>query len=169
MRQEYMEVDYVDGVRNKDGELVIRALNDEERDFLNKFNEEVVGANFIHDSQLRGIYEKQKVFRNKDELTEDDEREIIRLQLEYCARADEALLYPNHEDQKKLYGENNARNRCLINRSKATGSLSELNDSTYDEFHENVYNITDAADMLLINKIEKKEKKRRKRRKSKDL
>lgn len=41
-RQDYWEGDYVDGVKNAEGDIVIRPLNEEEKAWLNAFNEEEV-------------------------------------------------------------------------------------------------------------------------------
>lgn len=158
MRQDYIEPDYINGVYDKDGNQVIRSLNHTEKEFLNKFYEETVGANFIHDSDLKEINKRIKDYKRRDHLTEEESFDLMQLQMEYYAKADEVLLYPDHEDQKKLYGENNARNRCLYNRSKSIGILDELNDATYDEFHKNIYNNPENAEKLLINNISKKPK-----------
>lgn len=40
---------YVDGIKNKKGEEVIRPLTEEEKDWLNKFNAEYYGADFDSD------------------------------------------------------------------------------------------------------------------------
>ena len=154
MRQDYIEPDYVNGTYGADGEMVIRPLNTEEKVFLNSFYEEVVGANFTHDKILKSLHRQMKDLKRKESLTEEESTELMNLQVEYYARADEVLLYTDHKDQKSLYGENNARNRCIYNRSKSIGILDELNDSTYDEFHKNVYNNPKAADELLFNTIE---------------
>ena len=156
MRQDYIEPDYVNGTFNSDGEMVIRPLNNEEKTFLNAFYEEVIGANFLHDCSLRKLHSQMKPLKAKDHLDEDEADMLKTLQKEYYERADEVLLYSDQEDQKKLYGENNARNRCIFNRTKSMGILDELNDATYDEFHRNVYNNKDAADILLMNAIEPK-------------
>ena len=154
MRQDYIEPDYVNGTFHEDGHQVIRALNAEEKEFLNSFYEEVIGANFLHDKELRKLHKELKTLKTKEELTDKESERLMALQLDYCARADDALLYSDHEDQKKIYGENNARNRCLYNRTKSIGILDELNNSTYDEFHNNVYNDKDSGENLLINTIE---------------
>ena len=154
MRQDYIEPDYVNGAYNSKGEMVIRPLNAEEKTFLNAFYEEVVGANFMHDAELKSIHRQMKSLKIKTELTEDETVLLMSLQMKYFARADEVLLYTEHSDQKKLYGENNARNRCIYNRSKSIGILDELNDSTYDEIHQTVYNNPNAAEDLIINTIE---------------
>ena len=154
MRQDYIEPDYVNGVKGSDGEIVIRPLNEEEKDFLNSYYEEVIGANFLHDPELKRLNASLKPFKKRTELTPTEKREYKKLQKAYHKRANEVLLFPDHEDQKKLYGENNARNRCLFNRTKSIGILDELNDSTYDEFHKNLYNNPEVADKILLNTIE---------------
>ena len=170
MRQDYIEADYVNGAYDKDGRQVIRPLNAKEKRFLNAFYEEVVSANFMHDKILRELHRDMKELKNKETLTEKEADELTRLQIEYYMRADEVLLYSDHEDQKKLYGENNARNRCLYNRSKSIGILDELNDSTYDEFHRNAYSDPDSAENMMINKVEPKLKTilKKKKKKSKE-
>lgn len=167
MRQDYIEPDYVNGTFNRDGEMVIRPLNTEEKKFLNAFYEEVIGSNFIHDNVLKKLHLEMMELKRKEILTEEESETLSRLQLEYYARADDVLLYPDHEDQKKLYGENNARNRCLYNRTKSIGILDELNDCTYDEFHRNVYGDPDSAEELIINTIEPRTKTILRKKKSK--
>ena len=171
MRQDYIEACYVNGTFDKDGAMVIRPLNHEEKTFLNSFYEEVVGANFNHDTILRELHSAMKPLKAKKKLGKLDswdEDDLSRLQIEYYMRADEVLLYPGKEDQKKLYGENNARNRCLFNRTKSIGVLDELNNSTYDEIHKKIYNNKDVADKLLINSIEPKIKTILRKKKKKD-
>lgn len=42
-------------------------------------------------------------------------------------------LYETDEEWKEIYGENNARNRCLYNQAKKTGKLIKLNYKDYDD------------------------------------
>ena len=44
LRQDYMDVDYIDGVKNEKGETVIRALTHEEKEWLNNFYKEDLNA-----------------------------------------------------------------------------------------------------------------------------
>ena len=159
MRQDYIEPDYVNGTFNAKGEMVMRPLNYEEKTFLNAFYEEVIGANFMHDEILRELHRAMKPLKAKSVLDEEEHDDLMRLQIEYYMRADEVLLYSDSEDQKKLYGENNARNRCVYNRSKSIGILDELNDETYDEFHRNVYNDPNSGENLMISLVEPRIKK----------
>lgn len=153
-RQDYIEPDYIDGVYDQNGVQVIRPLNAEEKEWLNKFYEETVSTNFLHDPELRRAQTRLKELKKLEKLTEEEEEELMFLQMEYLMLADENLLYPDHEDQKKLYGENNARNRCLYNRVKSVGMLDELNNCTYDEMHKNMYGNDVYGETAIINMIE---------------
>lgn len=156
LRQDYIEPDYVNGVFNDKGEMVIRPLNDEEKEFLNKFYEEVIGANFLYDDDLKNIHEEMKVLKKKKKLTKEETTELERLQDVYYRRINEILLYPDEEDRRQLYRENNQRNSCLMNRTKAAGRLYEINEDTYDSIHDNVYYCADMGENLIINQIERK-------------
>lgn len=48
-RKEIKYTPYIEGVFNEDGEMVIPALSEEERDFINKFNKEFGDASFNND------------------------------------------------------------------------------------------------------------------------
>lgn len=154
-RKEYIEPLYINGVVNEEGEVVIRALNEDEKAFINQYYEETVVTNFLHDPELKrlnqirkSIIEDDGIKRMKEQLTDlkkssdksAKERirelsEIIRLTKKqneeiYCdelrkiesqmkRRRKEVLLYPDKEDHKIFYNENNARNSCILNRSKS--------------------------------------------------
>jgi hypothetical protein len=159
VRQDYIETDYINGVYDKHGNKVIRELNGDELDFLNKFYEEAIGANFQHDTALRKLNKEIRRLKKEDPESE----ELRELQVRYNQRAEEVLLYPDKEEQKKIYGENNARNRCLYNKSKMMGTLGVLDDEVYNSLHNNVYNNPNTADDILINTIDKTLKREKKK------
>lgn len=55
LRQDYFEGDYIDGVRNENDELVIRPLTEEEKQWLNDFNEEEVNIRVCESDNPRFI------------------------------------------------------------------------------------------------------------------
>ena len=59
-RKDFIEVDYVNGVKNSNGEQVIRPLNEEEKAFLNQFYEETVVTNFSHDVRIKHLNKRRK-------------------------------------------------------------------------------------------------------------
>ena len=68
IRKLYIEPDYVNGVQDKDGNMVIRPLNDEEKAWLNKFYEEFIITSFKKDgSDFHENKEKQReLYRNNN-------------------------------------------------------------------------------------------------------
>ncbi len=133
MRQDYIEPEYVNGVKDLEGNIVIRPLDAKEKKYLNAFYEEVIGANFLHDSILKSLHNELKELKQIETPTNEQIERFDYVQMLYFERADKVLLYPNDSDQKKIYGENNARNRCVYNRSKATKKLDELNNETFND------------------------------------
>lgn len=109
-----MEVDYVNGTYNDKGEKVIRELNEKEKEWKHRFEEEVVSAKFKKDGSDH---------------------------------------YGTDEERKKLYAENNSRNRCLYNRSKISGKLIKFDITEYDRFVSESLKDIDPED-LVINKLE---------------
>lgn len=63
-RREFVETEYVNGVYSESGEMLIRPLTDEEKDFLNRFYEETVHANFKHPGELLIADDNERKFYN---------------------------------------------------------------------------------------------------------
>lgn len=150
-RRDYIEAEYIKGVKNRRDELVIRALTHEEKVWLNNYYEEAIVTNFLHDPVLRKLNNRKKSLVNDDlvvslrkqvkalekdttpesrkrarelkqviKLTKEQNRETYAKQIEKIEkqlqeRREEVLLYPNKEDHKKFYNENNSRNQCAFN------------------------------------------------------
>ena len=165
-RKDFIEVDYVNGVKNSNGEQVIRPLNDEEKAFLNQFYEETVVTNFSHDARIKHLNRRRKdiiedeVVKNlkedlksmqnrklsakkiremqeviketkkqNEEMYADDLRDI---EQELADIREEVLLYPDKEDHKEFYKENNNRNACIYNIAKKTYKLMSIDSEEYE-------------------------------------
>lgn len=59
-RKDFIEVDYVNGVYDKNGKEVLRPLTDAEKQWLNDFYEETVVTNFLHHPELKKLNEEKK-------------------------------------------------------------------------------------------------------------
>ena len=59
-RLEFLDVDYINGVFDKNGNKVIRGLNEEEKEWLNKFYKETLNASFGHEDPLIDTQEGRK-------------------------------------------------------------------------------------------------------------
>lgn len=191
-RKDFIEVDYVDGVRNKNGELVIRAMTDEEKKWLNQYYEETVVTNFLHHPDLKRLNREKKdiiecalvrkLKSQVDNIKEDypdqvelikELKEMIKLTKEQNSEKfaqelrqiedsmqnirDAVLLYPDKEDHKQFYKENNKRNVCIYNSCKKTGTLLEFDTDAYDTFMSKNLNNVD-HEMLLVTQLDKGKK-----------
>ena len=168
-RKDYIEPEYIDGVKNNHGETVIRPLTEDEKAWLNQFYEETVITNFLHDKQLRDLNtvkkriiedetvqtlkaELKKLKENKTEnkkrirqlseiikITKKQNEEMYAEDLEFIEeelkdRREDVLLYPDKEDHKRFYNENNSRNMCIYTKAKAMNRMLTLDIKDYDEY-----------------------------------
>jgi hypothetical protein len=69
-RKDYIEPDYINGVKNADGETVIRPLTEGEKKFLNDFYAETVITDFLHDPRLKGLLKKKQKLINSADIKE---------------------------------------------------------------------------------------------------
>lgn len=65
-RKDFIEVDYINGVYNDQGQQIIRKLSDDEKAYLNKFYEETINTDFSHHPELK------RLLKLKNEIIEDD-------------------------------------------------------------------------------------------------
>jgi polyhydroxyalkanoate synthesis regulator phasin len=162
-RKDVIEAHYVDGVYDKDGELVIRPCSQEEKDWLEQFYEETVVTNFLHG---KGMREKSREIKNliecdeykkyhKLEKSTKDKKEkaqyaemkkLIRkqnMEVHECRISmlreqlqdlrDKYLMFSDPEEHKKFYRENNKRNNDLLNNVYVQEITPEIVDELYLE------------------------------------
>lgn len=138
IRQDYIETGYFDGVRNKDGEMVIRPLTDEEKEWMNQYYKEVVNTNdFYPGEQGEKLKEqRQQILKEmkmlKQEGTSDEELALYEAWLKECEdqleqhRKESGNLILDQETIKELYSDNYKRNNDLYNNLKAGGMLIDV-------------------------------------------
>lgn len=128
-RREFLETEYVNGVTNKDGEMVIRPLNDEEKEWLDQFYKETLNTSFsknisfypipgTDDMNSREIKEIRQEFLNEDKSINyeklDDIKFVSKIARKYSL-PDETIV--NLIKRKEIYDANNAINNDYINNS----------------------------------------------------
>ena len=187
-RKDYIEVDYINGVKGDSGDYAIRPLNEDELEFLNKFYEETIVTNFTHDPKIKHLTQKKKniiedktVQKLKKELKTlksekaekkkiKEQQEIIKLtkqqneetykqelediEIELQELREDILLYPDREDHKQFYNDNNRRNSCLYNMAKKTYKLLSIDSEEY-EFEERFSMDHDTGEDELIYGLER--------------
>lgn len=175
-RKDLLEEDYTNGVHGLDGKLAIRPLTEEEKEFLNKFNNEYVNANAtgkkgeLHHDLIKKS--KRKVSKIKKEIKEiSTELRVINngyremnseQRLEYKTKrnallARKSLLVSRLEEIDVLGNirrNNYARSCDISNFKKFVTNISDLSHKAFHkiskESNENVPHTT--LDVKFINK-----------------
>ena len=154
-RSDYIETEYVDGIKNHNGRVVIRPLNVEEKEWLNKYYGEFVA---FSDRQLNPTEEILQYMKQKSDLKKEiakikrEEKVKTNCHIQHLKRKIEevesaldflrkeaGVFNSTCEEQRKLYSVNNSRNFCVYNNRKARGMLLELTTETYDTFLANIW------------------------------
>lgn len=149
-RTDYIETDYINGVKDRNGKEVIRPLNDEEKAWLDQYYGEHVANS---DRSLNPTEEIMQYMKQKSKLKKEiaeirrDLKVKTNSQIEYkkskiveiekaldFLRTEAGVFNPTCDDQRKLYNVNNSRNFCVYNNRKARGMLLDLTTETYDSF-----------------------------------
>jgi predicted RNase H-like nuclease (RuvC/YqgF family) len=145
-RRDYIDTFYVDGITDSKGNEIMRALNEEEKQWLDDFYAGHVNASFVEKNSAFELLEEEDRVALRQEIktlkkaSEELQRRINELVIE-CNELQEQREVINAQieelslqDQKKRsYDANNARNRCLYNQAKKTGKLIKLNYKDYDD------------------------------------
>lgn len=163
-RQDYMDyVYYIDGVRSIDPSekgLGIRALNEDEKEWLNKFGKEFYGNDFEEDDN-DNLHKKkaldEEIQALKDYISElraevryeKDRDRCIELYTEISEKLDVLCeIYP----RKLCSDANNARNRDILNYGKATNKLKLIPWETLDQ---NTLGSMDVELLYILNDMER--------------
>lgn len=163
-RQNYVDsIYYVNGVKNRDGEEVIRPLNDSEKEFMDKFIKEYYCASFdpndennlhkkkVDDVTIYNIRQKLSELRASQYKTKCPE-ELAGIYSEIEELDDYlAEVYP----QKKCTDDNNSRNIDLLNLGTATNQVKFIPWETLDQ---NTLGDLDIDLLYLLNDIDKEDK-----------
>lgn len=159
-RQDYLDnTEYIDGVKDVKGNMVIRGLTDDEKSFLNQFNKEYYGASFekddnlnlfknkVDDNTIKRVKKDLSTVRNTLKTTTSNQKilsytEEIKEIIEHLEE-----IYP----KKTLTDANNARNRCLINYGRASNQFDIV---TLDDANINSIKDTNPEIMYILNNMD---------------
>lgn len=143
-RKDFIEFEYVRGVYDENGNQVIRPLNAEELDFLNKFYKESVHNSFNKTDktseivkEIRSLKRKYSNWRRKKgnagQVNAEIEAQIEAKKREF-REANEGLdnFYPEYDQQYEIRSDNYKRKECVINMKKNNGELLEYKE--YEDY-----------------------------------
>lgn len=151
-RKDYIEADeYIDGVRNSEGEIVIRPLTDEEKQFLNDFYAETIITNFLHDPRLK------KLTRDKQNLLNNETTKSIKLQIKKLKEDKEdnrEKIIELKQIIKTIKDQNKDLNQDKIN--EINKEMQEIRDEVLlypnKEDHKQFYNSNNSRNNCLYNR-----------------
>jgi len=126
-RRDYCDFDYINGVY-VDSTEVIRPLNDGEKDWLNKFYEEVVHASFKHEDTLNDTVEKQRGI-----YSENNSRNACIFNI---LKTHNMLYFNDHKKLHELYDRYNYLD--VIEEEVLNSPLNYIGNNTYIEMVEKI-------------------------------
>lgn len=143
-RQDYIETNYVNGVKDDKGEVVIRPMTSEEREWLSQFIAETEHGNLNKTSQikvevkaLKDLRSEHRIAKRKMDVDKMLELEpIIDEKLKFIESLRESCnnFYTTEEDVKEIYTRDNERRRDVYNNAKISDNLVLYDLDEYDKF-----------------------------------
>lgn len=147
-RQDYIEPEYINGVLNEKDELVIRALNDEELEFLSKFYEETISTNFLHNDKLKKL-NKFKRMIIEDSVVQELKKELEKVKKTDKKRAKELkhIIKITKKQNEEVYAE---KLKDLEEEMQALRDEHLLYSNK--EYHKELYKENNSRNFCLFNK-----------------
>lgn len=144
-RKEFMDTDYVKGVRNQYGEEVIRPLNASEVEWLSQFYAETEHGNFAKTQEIEAMQtlytmlSSELTHAKKNKLTTEEILELReKAENAYTElvqlRSETNTFYPEDKDRREIYTKGNQRKEDIFGVSKAAGKLVSYDIQEFDKF-----------------------------------
>lgn len=143
-RQDYIETGYANGVKNDKGEVVIRPMNKEEKEWLSQFISETEHGNLNKTKQIKhevGIlhalkdeYARARKSSNVDEMVRLEPLLAEKRKLVEALREATNNFYTTEEEVQEIYTRDNTRRRDVYNNAKISDNLVLYDLDEYDKF-----------------------------------
>lgn len=143
-RQDYIETNYVNGVKDADGTLVIRPMTNEEKEWLSQFISETEHGNLNKTKQikhevkalkeLRALHRAAKLEQNVDKMLDLEDKIGEKLIYVETLRESTNNFYTTEDDVKEIYTRDNERRRDVYNNAKISDNLVLYDITEYDKF-----------------------------------
>jgi len=144
-RHDYIETDYVNGVKDPNsGELVMRKMTDDEKQWLSQFIAETEHGNINKSKEIKnelkirtGLVSARyaaKISGRVDEMYKlEQEIQAVTAKIERL-RENCNNFYTTEEQAKEIYERDNARRRDVYNTAKISDNLVLYDLNEYDKF-----------------------------------
>jgi seryl-tRNA synthetase len=133
-RKEFIDTDYINGVYDAENRQLIRPLTNEEKQWLNKFYKEHLHASFCEEDPMVKKLSQEKKDKMKESIQslsqqiKDLQKDINKLVITKNKIEKKINKIKEKDLRRQIYENNNARNRCVLNRKKASKDLLYLDD-----------------------------------------
>lgn len=126
-------------------------IEDETVDILKKQVKQLQKNKSSNAKKIKDLKEIIHLTKKQNEETYSEQLQEIEQELEELRK--EKLLYPDKEDHKQFYNENNSRNSCIFNKSRISGKLVDFDIINFDELVGKNIQCID-LEQILINELE---------------
>ena len=167
-RQDYIETDYVNGVKNENGELVIRALSADEKEWLSQFISETEHGNVNKTKQIKELVQERKAIRSDRFAAKrkGNVEEMARLEVIIEAKTAEIEglrtscnnFYTKESDIKEITDRDNERRRDVYNTAKISDNLVLYDITEYYKFDTDTIKDVNPENLMLEHLNQKKKK-----------
>jgi hypothetical protein len=171
-RQDYIETNYVNGVKNEKGDMVIRPLTEDEKKWLSQFVAETDHGNFKKNTQLKKEEKKLRSMRTdyrylkKKEKVDEMAKLYPKIQSQYelvlRLRAETNAFYVTDTERHELYDRDYERRMDVFNNAKISDNLVLYDLTEYDKFSTEAISDINPED-LCLNHLDYTPKKKRKK------
>lgn len=173
-RKDYIETSYVNGVRDENGNEVIRPLTKEEKEWLTQFISETEHGNLNKTKQIKLEVSERKALRSdwnyakyKGNVNEMARLEALineKTKVIEQLRASNNNFYTKEADVTEIYDRDYERRMDVYNNAKITDNLVLFDLSEYDKFTTEAINDVNPENLILKH-MEPKERRFRRRKK----
>lgn len=122
-------------------------IEDETVELLKKEIKELEKNTNANKKRIKELKEIIHLTKKQNEETYAKDLNDIEEELDEMRK--EKLFYPDKQDHKQFYNENNARNSCLFNKSRISGKLVDFDIISYDELIGEKLSGVDLEDILV--------------------
>ena len=138
-RQSEIDCDYIKGVIDSNGKTVIRALNEEELEWLNKFNGEYVNADFYSNPETHAINDILTILQSEKNLTKKDLLIHDFFFIFSLFVKDWFNLHDENGKKERISANNHRNNDVLVNKLTNNEMFQFDEDQYSEEYESNLY------------------------------
>lgn len=161
-RRDFVEADYINGVKDENGLQVIRPMTKEEVEWLSQYYREAENVSFNKTDEIKSEQHKLrkliKEHRNYKENYGEEHPKVVAQRAKLRTLREEAnSFFTDPKQHKELYKQDNDRANDLFNVAKQTGALVNFDVMDYDKFTSEAIECSD-GEMAGLNQMFKVKK-----------